>query len=527
MTAVPDALAAGTRVGGYRIGEPIGRGGMGLVYHAVHVALDRPAALKVIHPAYAGIDGFQERFRGESRLAASLEHPHIVPIYDAGESDGLLYVAMRFVDGANLAQLIAAHGRLEPARAARLVAQVASALDAAHVVGLVHRDVKPANVLVTERAGAEHAYLTDFGLTKRSASAGGLTLSGTFVGTLDYIAPEQLRGEPVDARADVYALACLLHHALTGRPPFPRDNDVATMWAQVNDPPPRPTATAPELPPAIDDVIARGMAKDPDARPDTASELAAQARAALHHRPSAAGRARAATVATAPAPAPARAAPTRSWRDPAVLAPACGVAAVVLYALATLIVPGDVPDIEAGNATIRAYYAAHGPGTFVAVALSMLAALAFLPFVAAARAALPNAGWRTNLATFAGVAFVVLILVTRTFDALLATSVTAGHDDVLRFVWVAGGELYPAAQMCSGVFLAVTSWIALRHGGLPRELAGAGVVIGGLSAAGSALGIAITNASLNDLDFLLLQLSTGWLLVASVLLTQRARHAVA
>ena len=273
-------LATGSVLGDFRIEGVVGRGGMGVVYHAVQLSLGRPVALKLIAPHLAGEEGFRERFVRESRLAASIDHPHIVPVYGAGEADGVYYIAMRFVDGVNLRATIAGAGRLEPHRAARLVRQVADALDSAHGRGLVHRDVKPANILLSQHGGNEHAYLTDFGLTKREATASGLTASGEWVGTLDYVAPEQLRGGEVDGRADVYSLGCVLYQCLTGEVPFPRDNELAKLWAHLSDPPPAVSELVPAVPPALSALVGRAMAKDPDERFVSAGELGGAAVAA-------------------------------------------------------------------------------------------------------------------------------------------------------------------------------------------------------------------------------------------------------
>ena len=253
---------------------------MGVVYRATQFSLGRPVALKVIASMLADQVGFQDRFVRESRLAASLDHPNVIPVYAAGEEDGVLYIAMRYVEGTDLRALISLEGKLEPLRAAGVTAQVASALEAAHDHGLVHRDVKPANVVVAARGGGEHVYLTDFGLTKRSASDSGLTAAGEWVGTLDYVAPEQVRGERLDGRADIYALGCVLYEALTGRVPFPRDNDLGKLWAHVSDPAPSALEAAPDTPPQLAAVASRAMEKDPDDRFDTAGEMARAALAA-------------------------------------------------------------------------------------------------------------------------------------------------------------------------------------------------------------------------------------------------------
>ncbi len=260
-------------IAGYRIEAAIGRGGMGVVYRATQLALERTVAVKLIATERSQDPVFRRRFELESRLAASIEHPNVIPVYEAGDDDGLLFIAMRLVEGTDLAQLLALHGTLELARTARLIGQLAGALDAAHARGLAHRDVKPANVLLT-LAGTEHVYLTDFGVAKHIGAGEGMTVAGEWVGTLDYLAPEQIRGEPVGASADIYALAGLLHQCLTGQVPFPRDNEAAKLWAHVNAAPPAPSRLRPSLPRSIDDVIARGMAKSPTARFRTAAELA-------------------------------------------------------------------------------------------------------------------------------------------------------------------------------------------------------------------------------------------------------------
>jgi serine/threonine protein kinase len=274
---------------------------MGVVYRGTQVALKRTVALKVVRDDLANDPEFRERFTQESEIAASLDHPHVVPVYAAGEDAGHLYVVMRFVEGTDLRAALRARGRLDPAAAAGVVAQVGAALDAAHRRGLVHRDVKPANILLAEVDGRPHAYLTDFGLS-RHLDAVGLTRAGTVVGTPDYLAPEQLGGSgPVDGRVDVYALGCVLHQALTGQVPFPRDSDHARLWAHMTEPPPRPGAVVPELPPGFDEVVARALAKQPDDRYATAGELGRAALAAAQEAPG--GPSPEAARPTAPMPA--------------------------------------------------------------------------------------------------------------------------------------------------------------------------------------------------------------------------------
>ncbi len=216
------ALSPGDVFGGYRIEAVAGRGGMGVVYRAVQLDLGRPVALKLIAADRAADPDFRERFQRESRMAAAIDHPNVVPVHGAGEEDGQLYLAMRYVRGTDLHALIKREGPLAPERAAAIVAQVASALDAAHAAGLVHRDVKPANVLLGGSEREEHAYLSDFGLTRLLASETQLTETGQWMGTIDFSAPEQLSAHRIDARADVYSLGCVLHAALVGTPPFPR-----------------------------------------------------------------------------------------------------------------------------------------------------------------------------------------------------------------------------------------------------------------------------------------------------------------
>ena len=267
-------LTEGDVFADHRIEALAGRGGMGVVYRATQLALDRTVALKLIAPDLAQDESFRERFVRESRAAASIEHPNVIPIYHAGERDGQLFIVMRYVEGEDLRARVRAAGRLEPADAARIVAQVGGALDAAHARGLVHRDVKPANVLL---GAGDHSYLTDFGLTKRVASESGTTQAGGWVGTLGYVAPEQIRGERVDARADVYALGCVLVHLLTGRAPFVRSGDEATLWAHLNDEPP---GEADGVPPAFVPVVRRALAKQPADRFPSAGDLGRAALAA-------------------------------------------------------------------------------------------------------------------------------------------------------------------------------------------------------------------------------------------------------
>jgi streptogramin lyase len=277
-------LQPGSVFAGHRIETVAGRGGMGVVYKATQLALDRTVALKVIAAGLLDDQTVRSRFVRESKVAASIDHPNVIPIYYAGDEDGVAYIAMRYVAGDDIRSLVRREGALKPGRAARIVAQVGSALDAAHAAGLVHRDIKPANVLLGPE---EHVYLTDFGLTKHALSIAGSTKPGQWVGTLDYVAPEQIRGERVDARADVYALGCLLYYTLTGEVPYKREGDEAKLWAHLQDPPPTPSIRDPKIPKAFDDVVARAMAKDPEERYPSAGDLGrAAAAAASNTKPS-------------------------------------------------------------------------------------------------------------------------------------------------------------------------------------------------------------------------------------------------
>jgi YVTN family beta-propeller protein len=276
LRASPE-LARGTVLAGYRVEALLGRGGMGVVYLAEQERLHRKVALKLVAPELAADERFRERLLRESRLAASIDHPNVLPIYDCAEADGQLYVAMRYVEGTDLARVLGEEAPLEPARALELCARVADALDAAHARGLVHRDVKPANVLLSSGG---HVYLADFGLT-RTASAPGSLERSHFAGSADYAAPEQIEGEPVDGRADVYSLACLLFECLTGEPPFRRDSQLATLWAHLDEPPPAASRRNPALAGELDAVLARGLAKEAGERSATCRELVDDARLAL------------------------------------------------------------------------------------------------------------------------------------------------------------------------------------------------------------------------------------------------------
>lgn len=273
-------LAAGTVLEGYRIDAFIGQGGMGAVYEATQLSLDRTVALKIISPDLSGDVTFRERFRREGLLQAVIDHAHIVPVYEAGETEHGLFLAMRLIRGPNLKDLILAR-ELDVGRTLRLLGQVADALDTAHDAGLVHRDIKPQNILVA--LGRDHAFLADFGLTKMRGHRS-LTAKGELVGTLDYISPEQIRGQGATPASDVYAFAAVLQECLTGVVPFPKDSDAAVLYAHLSEPPPSVSSYRPELPLAIDDVMHRGMGKEPEERYARAGELIAELEEALGAR---------------------------------------------------------------------------------------------------------------------------------------------------------------------------------------------------------------------------------------------------
>ena len=272
---MPTLPLVGDELAGYRLRAVLNRGGMAVVYEAENPRLGSLVALKVLAPELAADDVFRARFMNESRIAATLNHPNVIPIYDVGAAGDLLYLAMRYVVGSDLRALLKVQHQLPPGRALPLLGQVARALDAAHRRGLVHRDVKPGNILIEYGAedDPDHVYLADFGITKHTTSRSGLTATGQFMGTIDYIAPEQIQGNPVDARTDVYSLGCVLFECLTGRVPFAKDVDAAVIWAHVEETPTAPSGLVPSLPPGIDEVIARAMAKDPGDRYPTCREF--------------------------------------------------------------------------------------------------------------------------------------------------------------------------------------------------------------------------------------------------------------
>lgn len=346
-------MPIGTLIAGYRLEEQIGAGGMAVVFRAYDTRLDRQVALKLLAPGLDMDTAARQRFVRESRAAAAVDDPHIIPVFDAGEAGGVLYIAMRYVRGGDVRALVDRSGPLPAGRVAEIVRQAAAALDAAHARGLVHRDVKPANMLVESREGADppdHLYLSDFGLTKAAAgSTGALTATGQFIGTLDYVAPEQITGRPLDGRCDQYALACSAFELLCGQPPFRREQSLSVMYAHLHDPPPQLALLRSGLPGGLNGVLARALAKDPAGRYGSCGEFAAALREVLGAaRPAAPARpAQPAVLPPVPAAAsPAAAAPGTAGltrpagvpaADPGPRRPLLGVRAV-LAALAALAV---------------------------------------------------------------------------------------------------------------------------------------------------------------------------------------------
>jgi serine/threonine-protein kinase len=261
-------LSPGSTFAGYEIESVVGLGGMGILYRARQLRLDRPVALKVVGAELARNQVVRERLRREARAVAAIDHPNVVPLYEAGEYDGTIYIAARWVEGTELGNLIDNEGPVEPHRAGRIAAQIATALEIAHAKGLVHRDIKPSNVIITSE---DHVYLTDFGLAKRAETAAGLTRADQMLGTVDYVAPEQIEGSEADAPGDIYSLGCVLYEMLSGDPPFAdRRGGMAKMWAQVNAQPEPLSQRRSDVPAPLDQLVTRAMAKDPGARPSAA-----------------------------------------------------------------------------------------------------------------------------------------------------------------------------------------------------------------------------------------------------------------
>ncbi len=493
-------LDRGAQVAGYRVERVLGRGGMGMVYLATQLSLNRPVALKVIAEELADESGFRERFVEESRTAASIDHPHVIPIYEADQRAGLLFLAMRYVDGPDLKAFIQRRGRLPAHVAVRVVTQAADALDAAHARGLVHRDVKPANVLVASADDRPHSYLTDFGLTKRSASQSGVTRSGEWVGTLDYIAPEQLRGESVDARADVYALGCVLYEALTGRPPFPRDNDVAKLWAHISDPIPAVQALVPEVPAALDEVVARAMAKDRDKRFASAGEFGEAAIEAIdgaltdHAARPRAVVARAASLDNPEDRTDAEVdAPRERPRPLAILGAASGLLCAICFFAAGVIGPPETgPEPGDPGREIIAYFERHSGLRLTSITLNLLGVLFLFGLVAQVRQRIgtPATLALTNFASAAGTITIVVMLIQLTIELVFFLYVIPDDDAatarlLYQLNWIgASGVL-----VIAGLFVGAASLAMLKAKVLPKLLRYFGLVLAPIMVVGGLVSI--------------------------------------
>jgi serine/threonine-protein kinase len=358
-------LSAGQTFGGYHIAELVGSGGMGLVYRAEQRILGRTVALKIIRPEIAESGNYRARFLREARFAAAVDHPHVVSVFDAGEQDGRLYLAMQWVDGLDLGTLIDREQRLAPERAVPIGVQLAQALQAVHDAGLVHRDVKPSNVLVREIGGHDHAYLTDFGIAKAAAVQDSLTRTGWVIGTPGYLSPEQIRGQQPGPRSDLYALGCIMFEALTGQRPFGGDDDLAARWAQATSPPPAASTLCPALGPRYDAFLAQALAADPQDRFPSGTAFAEALQAAAHTgRPDSLAQTpvtRGATTrrpfgSSAQPPAvsgtrPATAASSSGTRGPVVLPPARSRRATPTPTVADITTPATAPTAGASRTT--------------------------------------------------------------------------------------------------------------------------------------------------------------------------------
>jgi DNA-binding beta-propeller fold protein YncE len=357
IPGLPEDLRAGVYVAGYRLEERIGQGGMAAVFRAHDQRLDRLVALKILAPSLAADEAFRQRFIRESRAAAAVDDPHIIPVFAAGESDGVLFIAMRLVRGGDVRSLIDRAGPLPASRAAEIILQAASALDAAHARGLVHRDVKPANMLLEASQSADrpdHVYLSDFGLSKASLAVTGLTATGQFLGTLDYVAPEQIEGRPVDGRTDQYGLACAAFELLTGAPPFRRRDSVSVMYAQLNEPPPPVGPRRPDLPAAVDAVIGRALAKSAADRYATCREFATALQRALG--PGVGGRDSAPQHPVTEVARPVSSTPAEQELAGAAPAPpsaGAGFTAAASYPAAEVTSPGTAPPSAGAGPTLR------------------------------------------------------------------------------------------------------------------------------------------------------------------------------
>jgi len=388
-------LGEGQTFGGYRIVELVGSGGMGLVYRAEQRILGRTVALKVIRPEIAESGDYRARFLREARFAAAVDHPHVVSVFDAGEQDGRLYLTMQWVDGLDLGTLIDREQRLAPERALLIGVQLAQALQAVHDAGLVHRDVKPSNVLVRDVGGHDHAYLTDFGIAKAPAAQDSLTRTGRVMGTPGYLSPEQIRGQQPGPRSDLYALGCIIFEALTGQRPFGGDDDLAARWAQATSPPPAASTLCPALGSGYDAFFAHALAADPQDRFPSGAAFAEALQAAHTGQPG--GPAQTPATRGAPTPRafgppaqppavsrtrPATAASSSESRDPAAPQPAGSRPAGSAPTAADLTAPATAPTAGAGRSTRPPLAGSRGRASRVPGAGQLTVLIGALVFIA-------------------------------------------------------------------------------------------------------------------------------------------------
>jgi predicted Ser/Thr protein kinase len=476
-------LQRGTIVAGYRVDGVLGEGGMGVVYRATQLSLNRVIALKLLAGELSDDPGFRARFQREGQLQAGLDHDHIVSVYEAGQTEHGLFLAMRLVDGPTLKDLIL-RGELEPRRSLRLLAQVAQALDAAHETGLIHRDIKPQNILIGK---GDQAYLADFGLIKAPDDADRLTGTGQFMGTIDYVAPEQIQGEPASAASDTYALAGVLYECLTGQVPFPRANEAATLHAQITAPPPGVTEQRPELPAALDEVIAAGLAKVPAARPSSATELVRMAsRAFASGSPQ---------VASPAQPTRLTPSPGDGERSQATRVPAAGVAAATAASPGLAARPAEMTREAQSPATAPAaradavgHDAAAAPAPARRAAGSRGAPLAIAGLLALAAVAagflIGHSGSKTTSSGFTNLATVGHLQLRYPPDVQLSSALPATpglslSDPVSLSRSSVGGVAAGMAADAGGPTLLPTSFRSRLQGALPTA---ATVSLGGLQA---------------------------------------------
>ena len=499
---------------------------MGWVYRATQLKLDRPVALKLIASHLAEDETFRERFARESRNAAALDHPHVVPVHEADEIDGELFVVMRFVEGVDLRTLIRVNGALDPTRAARIVEQVGGALDQAHAMGLVHRDVKPANILVGRAGSEEHVYLTDFGIAKHLSAGTTLTDTGQFVGTIDYMAPEQLDGALVDGRADVYSLGCVFYEAITGAVPFPRESEIQKISAHLYQPPPVATQARPSLPAEVDEVVAAAMAKEPGDRYASAGELGhAAADSVQGLKPRSPAKTKSDSGVAARATASRREPAKATLRD--VLFPLGGISGLLLIAFA---LPQSLlltPSTDASVAELRDRFENEELATLAIDGMLLVSGLLMLFFTIAVRDAVRRAegpnGMIAAVAFAGGVGAVVTNMVSVITEFVLAITIGSASNGTIRAI--VDGVLPVAnalTQIPQAIFCGAVSAAVFRFGVFPRWVGMLGVALAAAAIGTVAPTLAKSSAAtafLNVTFFMFLI----WVAAVGLILARRAQ----